>query len=377
MTTEGKSSECTSRPSNYVDTATPAVEASLPAAQSPQETRPSSDGRPVSSRVTKNRRPRGRNGLAHTRSQLSRQFDALRQILPQHCQTNSHAKARVLENTISEIQSLMNRATFLAVELAVATPDSTQNWVRLISQNAHLPLFRTVATVMKLFAVRCDWRYAEWWTLDEEDSAHINLDNHRQSESPEDEQRTFLRMSSQVSEVIAKDGKPEGSVDDLGNIHGCVVRDSASVMRLAWTIVHRQNPPSRSPRQLDVSDDEGILEFARKSKQFKFGPRVGMPGRVWTSRRAEWLVDLRDRHVFPRSPLAEKFGMQTCLAVPIQFGGHVHSVMAFYSTQRRPYDPDSYDLACVLARSLSEVYAPSHNTPWNISHDPMFSPHPA
>lgn len=307
---------------------------------------------------------RRRRGLRQARSELSKQFEALRRILPDEESGSGRGKAKVLESAIKEIERLMNRATFLAVELAVASPEATQKWVRACAQDGHRPLFHTVATVMKLFAVQFDWRYAEWWTLDECD-VNVNVDNAILSTS-------LSASGQQLTDVVARDGKPDGAIADMGNVHGCVVRDSASVMRLAWTVVHRDRKATTDGDEQD--DEDGIVEFARKSQSFKFGPRVGMPGRVWTSRRAEWLVDLRDREVFLRSPLAEKFGMQTCLAVPIQFGGHVHSIMAFYSREQRAYDPDAYDLACVLARSLSEVYAPSRSAPWHNVSDSIFSP---
>lgn len=111
-------------------------------------------------------------------------------------------------------------------------------------------------------------------------------------------------------------------------------------------------PPSSSSRK-------HMAEFARRSKAFSFAPRQGTPGRVWTSRRAEWLSSLSDSDVFVRSPLAMEFGMRTCLAVPVQFGGHVNSVMAFFSPRARPFDADTDALASLLAKCLEDVYSPN------------------
>lgn len=325
----------------------------------------------VSSERRKGTSTRRRRGLGKARSELSRQFETLNRVVSEEESGGGQGKAKVLERAIKGIETLMNRATYLAVELAVASPEATQNWVRACAQGGHRPLLQTVATVMKLFAVRFDWRYAEWWTLDEAD-VNVSVDNAIYSSS-------LSKSVEELSDLLRVDGKEENAgMTDSGNVHGCAVRDSASIMHLAWTVVHREKKSNvDGGTDTDDVDDKGILEFARKSRSFKFGPRVGMPGRVWTSRRAEWLVDLDDRDVFLRSPLAEKFGMRSCLAVPIQFGGHVHSVMAFYSKQQKPYDPDGYDLACVLAQSLSEVYAPSRNALWNPVSDSIFSPQSA
>lgn len=329
-------------------------------------------------RTERKREPaRRRRGLQQARNELSKQFATLGRVVSNDTDVNGHGKAKILERAIKEVETLMNRATFLAVELAVSSPEATQNWVRGCAQGGHSPLLQTVATVMKLFAVRYDWRYGEWWTLDEAD-VNANVDN----------VTTILNTGQHTDDLIRCGEKRDDRVIDVGNIHGCAVRDSASAMRLSWTVVHHgdktrfkidnnKDDNEEGLNEDENDDDDGILEFARKSKSFKFGPRVGMPGRVWTSRRAEWLEDLNDRNVFLRSPLAEKFGMKSCLAVPIQFGGHVHSVMAFYSKQPRSYDPDAYDLACVLAQSLSEVYAPSRSAPWNSMSDSLFSPQSA
>lgn len=400
----------------------------------------------------------------------SEQLEQLRRVLPHP--PNGAARAQILEHTINVIGTLMQRATFLAVELAVASPEATRRWVRTCSGSGQKPFIHTVGSVMKLFAMRKNWRYAEWWALDERKPETVFI--HQQQHQQQNQQKRVKREqvvkndnSSTVPTTIVtnadndtamapmlmggsgggggggggeggEDGadsgqvdKPAGVMEDPGNVHGCVVRDSESVMRLAWTLINRNTtngndasmvndvhktsmfdstttaaattgtatytmpstnntqlplapPHSQPPQNHHISSDSilnnnnigeetatisnddvaNMIEFARESQRFEFRPRVGMPGRVWTSRRAEWLTNLKDSEVFVRSPLADKFGMETCLAVPIQFGGHVHSVMAFFSQEARPYDSDSYDLACTLARCVEEVYSPNRAGPW-------------
>lgn len=415
----------------------------------------------------------------------SEQLEQLRRVLPDP--PNGAARAQILEHTINVIGTLMQRATFLAVELAVASPEATRRWVRTCSGCGQKPFIHTVGSVMKLFSMRKNWRYAEWWALDERKPETVFI---QQQQQQQNQQKRVKREPAQT-QVVVKNGqnnsttvtttivtnadndtattpvaaasdenadsggqvdKPAGVMEDPGNVHGCVVRDSESVMRLAWTLINRNNtngndasmmndghksgmfssdaaaaatyaipsantmnnnnnnnmnttqlpqppppPPSHPPPQAPLGGDAAMLnnnlnttdnnattaaaaavsnddvrnmiEFARESQRYEFRPRVGMPGRVWTSRRAEWLTNLKDSEVFVRSPLAHKFGMETCLAVPIQFGGHVHSVMAFFSLEGRPYDSDSYDLACTLARCVEEVYSPNRAGPWITGSD--------
>ena len=300
---------------------------------------------------------RRRRDVRAARDRLGEQFELLRRALPDPPPgVELAAKAQVLEHSLEVIQRLMNRATTLSMELAVVSPEATRRWVQRTADDGRKPLLDTVVSVMKLFAAKRKWRYAEWWTLDERQNADEELDFYAGEE-----------------DVFGFDGeKPGGVVDDPSNIHGCVVRDTISVMRLGWTLIQRSTDLADLEPSVEDEEDERLAQFAKASKQFEFRPRVGMPGRVWTSRRAEWLINLEDQETFIRSPLAEEFGMKTCLAVPIQFGGHVHSVMAFYSRESRSYSPECYDLVTLLAKSLEEVYSPRSNGPWHINYDPLF-----
>lgn len=82
-----------------------------------------------------------------------------------------------------------------------------------------------------------------------------------------------------------------------------------------------------------------------------------MPGRVWSTMRPEWLASLADdRGTFLRAPLARRFGLRVCLAVPVTVSGNVAAVVAFYDTVARPFDPACYDLAVKLTCALGNAY---------------------
>lgn len=300
---------------------------------------------------------RRRRDVRAARDRLGEQFEQLRRVLPDPPPgVELTAKAQVLEHSLDVIQSLMKRATDLAMELAVVNPEATRRWVRNSTDDGRKPLNHGVSSVMKLFAARKDWRYAEWWTLDEKRNVEEDGEGEEGAKDGDTEERE----------------PPDSVMDDPSNVHGCVVRDSVSVMRLGWTLIQRSTVNLLSTSTEEMQEDEDLARFARASSGFEFKPRVGMPGRVWTSRRAEWLIDLGDKEIFLRSPLAKQFGMKTCLAVPIQFGGHVHSVMAFYAREVRGYDPECYDLACLLSQCLEEVYSPINAGPWQISDGNLF-----
>ena len=139
----------------------------------------------------------------------------------------------------------------------------------------------------------------------------------------------------------------------METVQSCVIRDSVSVMRLARTTVN-----VKAMGLVGANRSRELVQFAHISKNFQFRPRIGMPGRVWSSRRAEWLPGLDDNESYRRATLAQQFGMKTCLAVPVIIGGQVHSVCAFYSTTPRSYNSQCHDLATTLAESLTNIYSP-------------------
>lgn len=293
---------------------------------------------------------RRRRDVRAARDRLGEQFEQLRRVLPDAPDgAELTAKAQVLEHSVNVIHNLMKRARHLAIELAVVNPEATRRWVRNCADDGRKPLMHAVSAVMKLFAACKEWRYAEWWTLDEGRS--------EEGRSEEGRGRTTV-------------------VEDAADVHGCVVRDSVSVMRLGWTLIQRLGGGMLVGSVEEREEDEELARFAKASSVFEFKPRIGMPGRVWTSRRAEWLIDLGEKEIFLRSPLAKQFGMKTCLAVPIQFGGHVHSVMAFYSRDVRGYNPECYDLACMLSQCLEDIYSPGSGGPWQVSEENLFPTHP-
>ncbi|KAI0565517.1 PAS domain S-box/diguanylate cyclase domain containing protein [Gracilaria domingensis] len=300
---------------------------------------------------------RRRRDARRTRATIGDQFEQLRRVLPRPSDGGQlTAKAQILETALRVIKELMNRATRLAVELAVVSPQATRSWVSSVSDQGRRPLSNTVISVMKLFAARRNWRYAEWWTLDE-----------KRMTSDEQERMHHEHMEAD---------KPDGVIDHPANVHGCVVRDSTSVMRLGCTIIHRTSEDEKRTTDHSSEEDERLTKFAQASQDYEFHPRMGIPGRVWTSQRAEWLVDLANREAFIRSELAQEFGMETCLAVPIKFGGHVHSVMAFYCTERRLCDAECLDLATLLVRCLEQVYSPGQMVSWQVSTESEFPPSP-
>ena len=74
------------------------------------------------------------------------------------------------------------------------------------------------------------------------------------------------------------------------------------------------------------------------SRRMTFAPGVGLPGRVWLSLRASWIVDVAQDPNFPRAEAAGKGGVHGAFAFPIVGPSGFLGVMEFFSTRTRPPD---------------------------------------
>lgn len=172
-------------------------------------------------------------------------------------------------------------------------------------------------------------------------------------------------------------------------------------------------------RSLGSSERDRLTEFGCQSQNFTFNPRVGVPGRVFSTLRPEWLPKLDNDETFVRSTLAATFGLNVCLAgkhwaiekkdrpivsvgtflnnssrsrdpfhtlmeeysqtrlvafcshvasmpgfsplschiVPVVTRGKVAAVTVFFDTDSRDYDADCLDLAIDIASLIGDSYS--------------------
>jgi PAS domain S-box-containing protein len=73
-------------------------------------------------------------------------------------------------------------------------------------------------------------------------------------------------------------------------------------------------------------------EFIETTQRTTIPPGVGLPGRVWSSRKAFWIPDVGLDENFPRAVLAAKGGLHGAFAFPIMLGNEVIGVMEFFSS---------------------------------------------
>ncbi|HYZ94056.1 MAG TPA: SpoIIE family protein phosphatase [Actinomycetota bacterium] len=77
--------------------------------------------------------------------------------------------------------------------------------------------------------------------------------------------------------------------------------------------------------------DDPLSPFERASRALLFERGIGLPGRVWENRRAEWISDVVQDRNFPRANVAAESDLHGAVGFPIVVNGDIFAVMEFFS----------------------------------------------
>jgi PAS domain S-box-containing protein len=72
-----------------------------------------------------------------------------------------------------------------------------------------------------------------------------------------------------------------------------------------------------------------IVEFAEQTREQRFAPGQGVPGRVWAFRRPSWVPDVSRDARTERSTAALRAGLLTAVAFPLAIGDDCDGVIEF------------------------------------------------
>jgi PAS domain S-box-containing protein len=74
-----------------------------------------------------------------------------------------------------------------------------------------------------------------------------------------------------------------------------------------------------------------VVEFAEGTREHRFAPGQGRPGRVWAFRRPAWVSDISREARMPRAGQALRAGLMTGVAFPLAVGDECVGVVEFFS----------------------------------------------
>lgn len=97
-----------------------------------------------------------------------------------------------------------------------------------------------------------------------------------------------------------------------------------------------------------------IAEFKTITMEIPFPPGVGLPGRVWSSARPEWIEDIANDTNFSRIHAAVKDGLNSAFAFPIVSGKEVLGVIEFLSHQTQAPDNDLLNMLGATGKQIGQ-----------------------
>jgi signal transduction histidine kinase len=95
-------------------------------------------------------------------------------------------------------------------------------------------------------------------------------------------------------------------------------------------------------------------EFTGAIQRMTLPCGVGLPGLVWQKKKPAWIDNLGKEKNFPRAGLAEKAGLQSALAFPIQANGRICGVAEFFTTMAEQPDQSLLEVVAILGSQMGQ-----------------------
>jgi PAS domain S-box-containing protein len=169
-----------------------------------------------------------------------------------------------------------------------------------------------------------------------------DITSRKAAEAERDQANARLSVQYAVALSLAE-------VRHLGDASQKIVRAICESMRWDFGALWRVDTAANALRCVDTwgAPDFSAPEFIETTRQSTFAPGTGLPGRVWSSRKAFWIPDLVSDQHFARAQLAITGGLHGALGFPILQANQVIGVLEFFS--KRIYTPDDGLISMLMA----------------------------
>jgi signal transduction histidine kinase len=119
-----------------------------------------------------------------------------------------------------------------------------------------------------------------------------------------------------------------------------------------WTVDRQAGVLRRSAGWCDstmpASDFDALARFD------SIGPGVGLPGRIWQSRRPAWVEEIESDDNFPRLPIVRSIRLTSVFGFPLIVSGEVSAIIELFSFGRRPSDESTVHMAATLGSHIGQ-----------------------
>ena len=132
----------------------------------------------------------------------------------------------------------------------------------------------------------------------------------------------------------------------------------------AWIPSEERTILELSPAWYQNTDEKkafslNIEQFRLCTEGFIFPPAVGLPGRIWSSQKPEWICDASalSETFFLRNQIAKAFGIKAGYGVPIFHQQEVKAIIIFFTCKNCQEDRQLTELAQAAAVELGKFFA--------------------
>jgi PAS domain S-box-containing protein len=174
-----------------------------------------------------------------------------------------------------------------------------------------------------------------------------DITRHKAAEEERDQANARLSVQYAVARTLAE-------VRHLGEASHKIVQAICESVGWEFGDIWRVDPEADCLRCVDVwhNTQAPVEEFVGVTRKMTFEAGIGLPGRVWSSRKAFWLPDVHIESNSPRAALAVKAGLHTAFAFPIMLGSELIGVMEFFSSKIHPPDDELLSMLSALGTQI-------------------------
>ena len=128
-----------------------------------------------------------------------------------------------------------------------------------------------------------------------------------------------------------------------------------------WPVGHVYLPADDGTKELvptklwHLDKPRQFKEFKKVTEQTRFAPGIGLPGRVFSSSKPAWIIDVTKDPNFPRAKLAKNLGVRGAFGFPIITEKGVVAVLEFFSVEARSPDKVLLEIMAKIGTQIGIV----------------------
>ncbi len=128
-----------------------------------------------------------------------------------------------------------------------------------------------------------------------------------------------------------------------------------------WPVGHVYLPADDGTKDLaptklwHLDEPRQFKEFKKVTEQTRFAPGIGLPGRVFSSNKPAWIIDVTKDPNFPRAKLAKNLRVRGAFAFPVLTEKGVAAVLEFFSKDTQPPDETLLEIMAKIGTQIGIV----------------------